>query len=323
MYWTGLHYKTGDDFDATQIDGELCVKKLIFSLVYAKVIPYCVLRMVYYTDQNNRLWSIQSPCRCRPKVREPNCNSEAKKLQLLPDKEVIELVSYAENTVKLFACVTADEELYLWGHFENLVSATIGADNPTYVETVKPVTQVALGYKHMLVLDIDGNVHVAGRNRYGQIGLGKSTDEKLNLTKLRIGTDRTKVVQVACGQQSSAVLTSSGQVYVFGQLTNESDVHFQPFRVQITNVVEISLSYKHILARTKESKVYAWGWNQLKQCGFSEARGRWEQEPTIKKPQLIKDLLGYNVTKISAGNKHSLVKFIEYETTYTSISKSF
>ena len=313
----GKLYKSGDFFDDFQIDDELRVKKLIFVVGQADFVPFCNLRMVHYTDLNNRLWSIQHPCRCHPEVWKPHCKAEVKKFQLLPDKEVIELVSY---NLKMFACVTADRKLYLWGHFEDVISTAISIDNPTYVETTTPVTHVALGSRHMLVLDTDGNVHVAGQNYYGQIGLDESTEEVIRLTKLRIGTDRTKITQIACGDLSSAVLTSSGQIYVFGQLTGES-AYFQPFQVQLANVVEISLSYEHILARTKENKVYAWGWNGSKQCGFN-TRDPYDYFASIKKPRLIKDLSGYNVAKISAGKTHSLVKVIEYETTYTSSSKT-
>ena len=320
MIFTGFDYsvtidksgkvcQNGEIFDGIQIDGELRVKKIVFSERCADILPFCDTMIVYYIDQNNRLWSIQYPCRCYPrKLR--GCNSEVKKLQLIPDEEVIELVSYGAK----IACVTADKELYVWGHFENMICSTISTDNPTYVETVKSVTQVALGYEHMLILDTEGNVHVAGKNDHGQTGLGKSTEEVRELTKLRIGTDRTKIIQVACGCHSSAVLTLNGQVYVFGRL-EPLDKQFRPLQVQLTDVVEISLSYEHILARTKESKVYAWGWNSDKQCGFGS------REWAIKKPRLIKDLSGYNVTKISAGNSHSLVKFIEYETIYRSNTK--
>ena len=63
-------------------------------------------------------------------------------------------------------------------------------------------------------------------------------------------------------------------------INSSSKKYKQPYKVELTNVVEISLSHRHILARTKDNKVYSWGENEENECGFDKL-------DSLEKPKLI------------------------------------
>ena len=75
---------------------------------------------------------------------------------------------------------------------------------PTHAAIQVPrLQQVAGGRAHTLLLTIGGRVFAAGRNNYGQLGLGSTTDRR---TPERIGTSC--ITQVACGNNHSIAVTS-------------------------------------------------------------------------------------------------------------------
>src|ERR1700729_416656 len=114
-----------------------------------------------------------------------------------------------------------------FNEFGQLGSITnIGTSNPNPTPTVVglpgevgPVTQVAAGADHSLVVTASGQLYAFGYNFFGQLGTSanKGTGQANPTPPLvplpgAIGP----VTQVAAGANHSLVVTASGQLYAFG-----------------------------------------------------------------------------------------------------------
>ncbi|XP_076446720.1 E3 ubiquitin-protein ligase MYCBP2-like isoform X7 [Babylonia areolata] len=75
-----------------------------------------------------------------------------------------------------------------------------------------PVTQIACGVHHTVVLLHNGDVYTFGNNSYGQLGQGDMVARGMP-TKVPLPI---AAVQIAAGSHHTVVLLSSGQVYTFG-----------------------------------------------------------------------------------------------------------
>ena len=83
-------------------------------------------------------------------------------------------------------------------------------------------------------------------------------------------------MKVYCGSQFSAALTAKGRVYTWGKGDNfrlghgqEDHVRF-PRLVEELNgtVVDLAVGLMHVVAVTKEGKLYGWGKNDQSQLGY-------------------------------------------------------
>ena len=105
-----------------------------------------------------------------------------------------------------------------------------------------------------------------------------------------------------CGSTCSAILTDRGLYAMgnrlFGAVNEKRNT---PTKIALENVIDISLKYGHILAKTTKG-VFAWGWNGYGQCGV-DSNAHQIQEPTRVQ---IQD--GFVVLDISAGFHHSILK---------------
>ena len=77
------------------------------------------------------------------------------------------------------------------------------------------VVQVACGHVHSLVLTEDGEVYSWGVDNYGQLGIGRQTNEADPAKVSGSNGFETKVVSVACGGWTSYALDIDGNVMKF------------------------------------------------------------------------------------------------------------
>ena len=83
-----------------------------------------------------------------------------------------------------------------------------------------PVTQIAAGYDHSLALTSSGQLYAFGKNLFGQLGNATNNGTvKANPTPALVTLPGASgpVTQVAAGFYFSLALTSSGQLYAFGE----------------------------------------------------------------------------------------------------------
>ncbi len=82
---------------------------------------------------------------------------------------------------------------------------------PTIIQNIPEIADIASGYNHTLLLDSSGKVWVAGDNSFGQLGIPDLTS---STTPVQL--DLEHVTDIACGAYHSIVVCEDGSVYTFG-----------------------------------------------------------------------------------------------------------
>jgi alpha-tubulin suppressor-like RCC1 family protein len=189
--------------------------------------------------------------------------------------------------------VTSTGQLYAFGEnrYGQLgIPTNSGTDTPNPTPTLVslpgasgPVTQVAAGGYHSLVVTSTGQLYAFGNNDEGQLGV--STDSGAETpnptpTLVRLPGASGPVTQVAAGVWFSLALTSTGQVYAFGengfgQLGNGNGIDTDtpnptPTLVGLPGAsgraTELAAGGFHSLVVTSTGQLYAFGedrWGQL------------------------------------------------------------
>jgi alpha-tubulin suppressor-like RCC1 family protein len=155
-----------------------------------------------------------------------------------------------------------------------------------------PPVQVAAGEYHSLVSTSSGQLYTFGEGHFGQLGNGstqsRSTPEQITLPGATGG-----VVQIAAGWEHSLALTSSGQLYAFGndehgQLGNgvsDDEPHPTPEVVTLPGAVgsieQIAAGREDSLVVTSSGQLYAFGSNQYGQLGNGKLETAAHPIPTL------------------------------------------
>jgi alpha-tubulin suppressor-like RCC1 family protein len=184
------------------------------------------------------------------------------------------------------------------------------------------VVQLAAGEQHSLALTSAGQLYAFGYNSYGQLGSttnNGTSNPNPNPAPLSLPGASGSIVQVAAGRNYSLALTSTGQLYAFGQnyyaqlgnSTNNktSTANPTPTIVSLPGatgpVVQMAAGAYHSLALTSTGQLYAFGYNYYGELGNSTNTGVDTGNPT---PTLV-TLPGATgpIAGIAAGAYHSLV----------------
>lgn len=169
--------------------------------------------------------------------------------------------------------------------------------------------KIAVGENYYLYLDDDDDVYVYGDNTYGQLGLG---DYDFVSEELELPINNS-IKSVYTSNSSSAILDYSGRLWMFGkndsyQLAMEDTTGINtPYKV-MDNVVKVSFGNNHVLALSKEGKVYSWGGNEYGELGNVVDGVSWI-------PREI-NICDNKIVDIAAGGEHS-VALDETGTAYT------
>ena len=100
----------------------------------------------------------------------------------------------------------------------------VSAKKPVQVQNLTNIVSVAAGDNHAIAIDKLGNVYIWGLNSKGQ--LGNRTTETVSIPEKITGLDN-QVVKVAAGGNLSAIIDSTGDVYVFGDNSKEQIEEFK------------------------------------------------------------------------------------------------
>jgi alpha-tubulin suppressor-like RCC1 family protein len=172
---------------------------------------------------------------------------------------------------------------------------------PLPVSALSGATAIATGLDHDLALLSDGSVTAWGRNAYGQLGNGGTTDSNVPVAVSGLES----VTAISASNEQSLALLSDGTVMEWGgngkgpeTCFNGAHCHKTPVAVGgLENVTAISAGDVFSLALLSNGTVMAWGANNVGQLGNGTTVGS-------EVPVAVSGLSG--VTAISAGYGHSL-----------------
>jgi len=203
-----------------------------------------------------------------------------------------------------------------WNAFGQLGNGTTN-DSWTPVQTglgsTPPLTSVTkLGGRPYFTLAVksDGTIWAWGMNQFGQMGngtvnpfSGPQATVPAMVTNSWPGGAINNPLQVTCGYQFGAALTTNGTVWTWGSGSHgelgqgATTTGFYPAQVPgLTNITAISAGWFHILARKSDGTVWAWGNNTAGELGDGTA---------INRSNAVQVLNVSNMVVVSGGDGHS------------------
>lgn len=137
----------------------------------------------------------------------------------------------------------------------------------------KGIVQIACGEDHIIYLNNQGEVYSWGANSLGQLGLGdyvyRQQPEKIT------GLSGTKIKQIACGSNHTALLTDRGEVYMCGYdsqgelgLGKSGPVTIPLMISNFNGIKQVGCGYRHTVFLTDTGKVYTTGRGMTGQLGL-------------------------------------------------------
>ena len=100
----------------------------------------------------------------------------------------------------------------------------VSAKKPVQVQSLTNIVSIAAGDNHAIAIDNLGNVYTWGLNSKGQLGNG--TTQTVSMPEKITGLDN-QMVKIAAGGNLSAIIDSTGDVYVFGDNSKEQIEEFK------------------------------------------------------------------------------------------------
>ncbi|MGN0608594.1 MAG: hypothetical protein ACI4J6_05275, partial [Oscillospiraceae bacterium] len=196
------------------------------------------------------------------------------------------------------AYITENGDLYMWGRndYGQLGDGTY-IDKDTPVKIMSNVSQVSLGFNHSACITTNGDLYTWGYNGSGRLGDGTS----LYLTPSKSSPQKimSNVAQVSLGWEHSACITTSGDLYTWGDNSynqigdGTNDKWFSPLKI-MSNVVQISVGNYHSACITADGELYMWGRNGYGQLGNGATTS-----------YHIPERIATNVSQVILGGNHS------------------
>ncbi|XP_062384213.1 retinitis pigmentosa GTPase regulator b isoform X2 [Sardina pilchardus] len=193
-----------------------------------------------------------------------------------------------------------------WGQLGFGTKATVA--KPTCVKALKTekVKLAACGRNHTLVYTTQGNVYVTGGNSEGQLGLG-DYDERSTFQLVDFFNKRGPIKMLAAGSNTSAALTQSGVLYVWGDnsegqigLGKESNA-VKPHKLSVGRPVScVACGYYHSALVTVDGELYTFGERDSGKLGLPT-----NKLANHRVPQLV-DGIKERVLQVACGGGHTV-----------------
>ncbi|KAG7338173.1 regulator of chromosome condensation RCC1 repeat protein [Nitzschia inconspicua] len=170
------------------------------------------------------------------------------------------------------------------------------------------VVQVTCGSYHTAAVTGNGDLYTWGGGMYGKLGhgneAGHSTPKRVEAL---VGLN---VSQIACGSRHTAIITSSGAIYTWGDKENGVAGHGDTEGHQYTpkllerlagkRIVQLSACGFHTGCLTAEGELFTWGEGKFGRLGHGAERN-------CHSPRLVETLIGKKPRQVSCGGFHTAV----------------
>jgi len=192
---------------------------------------------------------------------------------------ISEPIKYIASGFMHSLAVAVSGRVYVWG---SAIFGQLGLnDNYNQLTPVinklilKQVKLIAGGYSHSLAVTLDNEILSWGKNNHGQLGITKIKEViKPTLIENKINLETNEnIIQIACGQSHSILVTSLGNVYSWGSnafgelgLPNKSviDKLFTPTKIKFPNgikIVKVVCGANINIALSSTGSLFGWGNN--------------------------------------------------------------
>lgn len=164
--------------------------------------------------------------------------------------------------------------------------------------------EVEAGDSHTIVVKNDGALWVAGRNDYGQLGLGDTTNRTSFTQATSLVND---VASVTAGDHHTMVLKTDGTLWAtgynnYGQLglgdaTNR--ISFTPVTSMGAAIGKVTTGAAHTIVAKSDGTLWATGYNQFGQLGLGDTANHSSFAQVSS--------MGTAAAKVVSGGSHTLV----------------
>lgn len=140
------------------------------------------------------------------------------------------------------------------------------------ISKVSKIVQTSLGHDglHTLMLSDDGSVFFSGTARRGEDGeISKRRLLKPNKPKRISRLDNQFIVHVSSNNGTSAFVTKTGKLIMYGKDTSFCDSHGIVSQLQDQQIIKVALGKAHAIALSSKGQVFSFGVNNKGQCGRS------------------------------------------------------
>ena len=209
-------------------------------------------------------------------------------------------------------------QVYSWGVTIHSLYDTEESGDPDDLEPIGPSSRVgrthvvvaATGTNHTAVVTNSGNILTCGKNEYGAVDPGRPLSDVICKPSL-LESVTVPVLQVSCGKNHTAAVTTTGGVLSWGN--NES--YQLGHRLPQTSLQKTHLPQTMALGRRRAAAVACGdGFTlvltsrmQVLACGIECIAGfRKNKQGDRHLPALLPELFGLPITKIAAGDRHAV-----------------
>eukprot|EP00192_Tetraselmis_astigmatica_P000699 CAMPEP_0117658694 /NCGR_PEP_ID=MMETSP0804-20121206/5999_1 /TAXON_ID=1074897 /ORGANISM="Tetraselmis astigmatica, Strain CCMP880" /LENGTH=1341 /DNA_ID=CAMNT_0005465229 /DNA_START=538 /DNA_END=4563 /DNA_ORIENTATION=+ len=297
------------------------LEHLSFSLIYDKKGKERTLDLICKTEQEYELWlhglqafvSFQKQKQCRLHNAESE-GSVSNYLPLMPHHNETGETPAAggrASNVGSFLC-----DVYVWGGRE--ADLTIPVDG--WQQSLVPVLvndsarlnarQVCVGSSHAVLSTKQGQLYTWGRGTGGQLGQGGSQDYSQPKLIYELWERGISIAQVACSDNLSLAVSSSGDVYSWGEDKKSgalghgkgTDKCYTPRKIEFpipnARITDVSAGPFHCAAITTLGGLYTWG------DGFEGRLGNGTHE-SRHKPAFVEYFNEMRVISVACGVFHT------------------
>jgi RCR-type E3 ubiquitin transferase len=203
----------------------------------------------------------------------------------LPDEaEVFGIVAGKEFGLVM----TSSSKVYYYGKgaslgIKSLIKSPSLKLSELTISKVSKIVQTSLFHDglHALLMSNDGSVFFAGTARRGEDGeISKRRLLKPIKPKRISRLDNHFIINVSSNNGTSAFVTKTGKLIMYGKDTGFCDPHGIVHQLQDQHIIKVALGKAHAIALNSKGEIFSFGVNNKGQCGRTFSQTKDKQAPS-------------------------------------------